>query len=65
MAGRLETWDADALLKAPEADVIDELLEEGTAQCPRLLRDKAWMPPPSQTTVSFNEFGEIVERRVT
>ncbi len=31
-AERLQTWDADALLKAPEADVIDELLEEGVAQ---------------------------------
>lgn len=65
MAGRLETWDADALLKAPEADVIDELIEEGTGRCPRLLRDHAWMPPPSETTQRFSEFGEIGERRVT
>lgn len=65
MAGRLETWDADALLKAPEADVIDELIEECTGRCPRLLRDHAWMPPPLETTQRFSEFGEIGERRVT
>ena len=65
MAGRLETWDADALLKAREEGVIDELIEEGTGRCPRLLRDHAWMPPPSETTQRFSEFGEIGERRVT
>ncbi len=65
MAERLATWDADALLKAPEADVIDALVEEGTARCPRLLRDQAWMPPPTEITQRFSEFGEAVERRVT
>jgi hypothetical protein len=64
-AERLQTWDADALLKASEADVIDELLEEGMAQCPRLLRDEVWMPPPSEATRRFSEFGEVGERRVT
>lgn len=65
MAQRLLAWDADALLKTPEADVIDQLLEDGLARCPLLLRDKAWMPPPSETTQRFSEFGEITERRVT
>jgi hypothetical protein len=65
VAERLQTWDPDALLKAPEADVIDELLEEGMARCPHLLRDKAWMPSPSETTLRLSEFGEIVKRRVT
>jgi hypothetical protein len=65
VAERLEAWDADALLKAPEADVIDELIEEAAARCPRLLRDDAWMPPPSETTQRFREFGEIGYRRVT
>ena len=62
---RLGVWDADALLKAPEADVVEELIEEGTVRCPRLLRDEAWMPPPSETTQKFRNFGEIEERRVT
>jgi len=65
MAEQLEAWDADALLKAPEADVIDQLIEEGTARCPRLLRGNAWMPPPLETRQRFSEFGEIGERRVT
>lgn len=65
VAERLDAWDPDALLKAAEADVIDELIEQGTARCPRLLRDKVWMPPPSETTQRFSEFGEIGERRVT
>jgi len=65
VAERLEAWDADALLKAPAADVIDELLEEGMARCPRLLRDQVWMPPPSEATQRFSEFGEMEERRVT
>lgn len=64
-AERLQTWDTDALLKAPEADAIDELVEEAIACCPRLLRDKVWMPPPSETMVQFRQFDEIVERRVT
>ena len=64
-AERLGAWDADALLKAPEADVIEELIEEGTVRCPRLLRDEAWMPPPSETTQKFRNFGEVEERRVT
>ena len=64
-AERLGVWDADALLKAPEADVVEELIEEGTVRCPRLLRDEAWMPPPSETTQKFRNFGEIEERRVT
>jgi hypothetical protein len=65
VAERLQTWDADALLKAPEVDVIDQLVEEGKALCPRLLRDKVWMPPPSETTQRFSEFGEFGERQVT
>jgi hypothetical protein len=64
-AERLGAWDADALLKAPEADVVEELIEEGMVRCPRLLRDEAWMPPPSETTQKFRNFGEIEERRVT
>jgi len=65
VAERLQARDADALLKAPEADVIDELIEEGKALCPRLLRDKMWMPPPSEATQRFSQFGEFGERRVT
>jgi hypothetical protein len=64
-AERLGTWDADALLKTPEADVVGELIEEGTVRCPRLLRDEVWMPPPSETTQRFRNFGEVEERRVT
>jgi hypothetical protein len=63
-AERLGAWDADALLKAPEADVVEELIEEGTVRCPRLLRDEVWMPPPSETTQKFRNFGEVEERRV-
>jgi hypothetical protein len=65
VAAQLAMWDPDALLNAPEADVIEELVEEGMARCPRLLRHKAWMPPPSETTQRFSEFDEVVERRIT
>ena len=65
VAERLEAWDADALLKAPEADIVEKLIEEGMARCPRLLRDEAWMPQPEETTQKFREFGETGERRVT
>lgn len=62
---RLERWEPDALLKTPEADVVDELIEDAGVRCPRLLRDEAWMPPPSETTQKFHQFGELMERRFT
>lgn len=65
VAERIERWDPNSLLKAPEADVVDELIGVGTVECPRLLRDQAWMPQPSETVQRFSQFDEVVERRVT
>ncbi|MGB6161955.1 MAG: hypothetical protein WCF33_18260 [Pseudonocardiaceae bacterium] len=64
VAKRMEQWDPNALLKAPEADVVDELIGVSTVKCPRLLRDQAWMPEPSEIAQKFSQFDEVVERRV-
>ncbi len=61
---RLNKWDPDALLNASEADVVEELTDEGSVHCPQLLRDQVWMPPPSEVMQTFMHFGEEVERRV-
>jgi hypothetical protein len=64
MVDRLNNWDPDALLNAAEADVVEELIDDGSVQCPRLLRDQAWMPPPGEVVQTFMNFGRQVERRV-
>jgi len=53
VAGRLKDWNSDALLAAPEADVVDDLIADGTVHCPQLLRAQAWMPPPSEATQTW------------
>jgi hypothetical protein len=60
---RLDRWDHDALLNAAQADVIEELIDEATVECPRLRRDQAWMPPSSEVVQTFNNYGLAVERR--
>ncbi|ROO52202.1 hypothetical protein EDC02_7109 [Micromonospora sp. Llam0] len=65
MVDRLERWDPEALLKAPEADVVAELIKEGTTACPRLRHDDAWMPDPSEVVQKLKHFGDVVERLVT
>jgi len=64
VADRLQTWDSDALLSAPEADIVEELVAEGTVRCPQLLRDEAWMPPPSEARQTWIGYDGPVERRV-
>lgn len=44
---------------------MDELLGEAMAQCPSVARDRIWMPQASEVTLTFERFGDIVERRVT
>lgn len=48
VAERLVRWDPDALLNAPEADIVDELLDEAMVQCPSVARDRIWMPQASE-----------------
>jgi hypothetical protein len=64
VADRLQAWNPDALLAAPEADVIEELIGEGTVRCPELLRADAWMPPPSEAKQMWRGIDGPVERRV-
>lgn len=64
VARRLQEWNHDALLNAPEADVADDLINEATVECPRLLRDEAWMPPPSEILQTVNQLGWTGQRHV-
>jgi hypothetical protein len=64
VADRLQRWDPDRLLAAPEADVVNDLVAEGTVRCPQLLRDEAWMPPPSEASQTWHGYDGPVERRV-
>jgi hypothetical protein len=64
MVTRLEKWDPDTLLNTPEHDIVEELVDEGSVQCPRLLRDRAWMPEPSEVVQTFMDFGREIKRRV-
>lgn len=64
IVSRLEEWDPNALLSAPEADVVATLIEIGTVQCPKLLRDRFWLDEPSEAVQTFRNFGEEYSRRV-
>lgn len=64
MSERLANWDHDALLTAPEADLVDELIEDGCVQCPQLMRDQAEMLPPIDGTMQFRTFNGVAERCV-
>lgn len=60
----LRTGDTDALLNTPEADVVEQLIDKGSVRCPRLLRDQCWMPEPSESVETINNFGREFTRRV-
>lgn len=64
MVKQLEDWDADALLNAPEADVVEQLIDKGSVRCPRLLRDQCWMPEPGESVETINSFGREFTRRI-
>jgi len=61
---QLHNWNPDDLLKMPVDDVIGKLVDQGSARCPRLLTDQAWMPEPTEITQESMEFGERYTRRV-
>lgn len=61
---RLADWDPDTLLKTPEHDVIETLVDEASVQCPQLLRDQVEMLEPAEAVRPFVQFGEQFERRV-
>ncbi|MEV6980901.1 hypothetical protein AB0M95_06520 [Sphaerisporangium sp. NPDC051017] len=65
MKNLLHKWDQEALLRAPEHDVIETLIKLGTVDCPRLLRHEAWMLEPTETIQQSSKFGRRVERRVS
>jgi hypothetical protein len=60
----LDQWDHDAHLNAAQTDVAEELTAEATVECPRLLRDQAWMLPMSEVVQTFTNYAGDVERRV-
>ncbi|MBB4916883.1 hypothetical protein [Streptosporangium saharense] len=61
---RIANWEIDAFLKASEHDLIETLVSEGTVDCPRLLRDQAWMLDIAETDEEHRSFGETVVRGV-
>ncbi|MGW4412011.1 hypothetical protein ACWEJ6_48960 [Nonomuraea sp. NPDC004702] len=65
MTTLLHKWDQEALLRAPEHDVIETLIRFGTLDCPRLLRHEAWMLEPAETIQESTKFGRRIERRVS
>lgn len=44
-AQRLQSWDADDLLNTPVDDVVEQLVELGSVECPDLRVDDAFMLP--------------------
>ncbi|GAA0719394.1 hypothetical protein Drose_05720 [Dactylosporangium roseum] len=65
MVARLENWEANSLLGTPVADVIDELMDIGSVDCPRLHRDQAWQEDPVEDVERRGHHPYRVERRFT
>lgn len=47
-AQRLQSWDADDLLNTPVDDVVEQLVELGSVECPDLRVDDAFMLPATE-----------------
>lgn len=55
----IDSWDAERLLTLPEADIVDQLIDEFRIDVPILDRDKIELAPLKETYgTSYNEFGE-------
>jgi hypothetical protein len=64
MERHLIDWDPNALLNAPVADVVVDLIDRGSVRCPDLLVDEASMEEPTETLQQYQQFGEQYARRV-
>ena len=64
-AQRLQGWDPDDLLNTPVDDVVEDLVDLGSVQCPYLRVDDAFMLAPTEVDQQFMDFGERHTRRVT
>lgn len=65
VAGRLQNWNTDDLLKTPAKTIVAQLVEKGSVRCPRLLNDQVWQQPDAlEVDKQIVEFGERVSRRV-
>lgn len=62
---RLADWPADDLLAMHEVDVVANLLDTASIECPTLLRADAYLLDPAEADLNFREFGKIVSRRIT
>ncbi|PZS16353.1 MAG: hypothetical protein DLM57_10485 [Pseudonocardiales bacterium] len=61
----IQNWDADHLLRTPEHDVADELVETYGVECPALLRDHIEALPTEEGYSSFRDgFGDQVRQRI-
>lgn len=61
---RLRSMDANALLNAPVQDVVDELVDAGSVQCPHLDVDAAFMLEPTEIDERYQQFDRPYSRRV-
>lgn len=64
-AQRLQSWDADDLLNTPVDDVVEQLVELGSVECPDLRVDDAFMLPATEVDQQYRDWGEQRTRRVT
>ena len=65
MAQRLQTMDADKVLNSPVQDLIDELVDKGTVECPQLDIDAAYQLEHTEVEQWNPQFGQQYPRRVT
>lgn len=64
-AQRLQSWDADDLLNTPVDDVVEQLVELGSVECPDLRVDDVFMLPATEVDQQYRDWGEQRTRRVT
>jgi hypothetical protein len=65
VAQRLHNWNADELLNTPVDDVVEQLVDMGSVECPNLLLDDAFMLEPTEVDQQYRDWGEVRTRRVT
>lgn len=56
-AQRLQSWDADDLLNTPVDDVVEQLVELGSVECPDLRVDDAFMLPATEVDQQYRDWG--------
>jgi hypothetical protein len=62
---RLRSMDANELLNAPVQDVVDELVEAGSVECPQLDVNAAFMLEPTEIDQGYQQFDRSYSRKIS